>query len=265
MISAILSKTKITELLFALVLLFSSQVSAEELASQAEALIENLSPLASNIVRQSPHAVVIEDPYSYISGRPGKYIYQMMAKEDDEPDTKFEIHGEYSIGSDGSRRWISKIDDDFIEEWQADSKGNVHLIAQTDVESGYRVVFTPHLVLPAGALQGQHWENKSSLAVYEVSDPKIVAYEGSLLSKKVYEGLFEITTPAGSFDAILISDEYEIEIGPVNIKDRRYTFYASGVGKVAEIDGFHVSAFLFFHDRRNEVKVMMSLPQKYDE
>lgn len=138
-------------------------------------------------------------------------------------------------------------------------------MAQTDVDSGYRVVFTPHLLLPAGAQQGQHWKSESSLKVYETSDPDTVAYEGELLSDKSYVGRFEIITPAGKFDAILISDEYEINIGAVNIKDKRYTFYAPNVGKIAEIDGFHVSAFLFFHKRRNEVKVLMRLPQLTDE
>jgi hypothetical protein len=35
--------------------------------------------------------------------------------------------------------------------------------------------------------------------------------------------------------------------------------------KIAEIDGFHVSAFLFFHQRRNDVKVLMTAPLETEE
>ncbi|HDL01185.1 MAG TPA: hypothetical protein ENH23_03020 [candidate division Zixibacteria bacterium] len=238
---------------------------AEEVVTRAAHFKKILSPLGGNVVGKALPGIVINDPYKYISGKPGKYIYQIILEDNKNTNTKFEIHGEYDSKMDESRKWILKIDHDFIEEWQADNKGNVHLVAQTDIDSGYRVVLTPHLVLPAGAYQGQRWESESSLTAYEILSPDIIAYEGKLLSTKVYEGRFEVITPAGKFEAILISDEYAINIGAANIKDKRYTFYAPDVGKIAEIDGFHVSAFLVFHKRSNEVKVLMTLPQTTDE
>jgi len=244
---------------------FSGQIFAEEVTTHEEKLREILTPLGSNIVGKSLLGIVINDPYKYIAGRPGKYIYQMILKDDKSTNTKYELRGEFDSKVGELKKWSLKIDNDFIEEWEADSKGSIHLVAQTDVDSGYRVEFTPHLLLPAGAQQGQHWKSESSLNVYETSEPDIIAYEGELFSNKAYEGRFKVTTPAGKFDAILISDDYEINIGAVNIKDKRYTFYAPNVGKVAEIDGFHVSAFLFFHKRKNQVKILMTLPQSTDE
>ncbi|RLC97035.1 MAG: hypothetical protein DRI46_13315 [Chloroflexi bacterium] len=261
-----LFKTKYIELFFILLsMFFSNQMFAEETTTHEEKLREILSPLGNNIVGKSLPAIVIKDPFRYVSGKPGKYTYQMILTDDEDTVTKFEIRREMDSKIGEERKWSLEIDDDFIEEWQADSKGNIHLTAQTDVDSGYRVEFTPHLLLPAGARQGQHWRSKSSLNVYETSDPDTIAYEGELVSTKAYEGRFEVTTPVGKFDAILISDDYEINIGVVNIKDRRYTFYAPNIGKVAEIDGFHVSAFLFFHKRKNEVKILMNLPRLTDE
>jgi len=258
-----LLKIKNTEIIFILLLVFfSSQIYAEEVTTYEAKLREILSPLGNDIVGESLPDIIINDPYKYVSGKPGKYIYQMILTGDESTITKFEIRGEFDSGIGDLRKWFLKIDNDFIEEWEADSKGSIHLVAQTDVDSGYRVEFTPHLLLPAGAQQGQHWKSESSLNVYETSEPDTIAYEGELLSTKTYEGRFKITTPAGKFDAILISDDYEINIGAVNIKDKRYTFYAPNVGKVAEIDGFHVSAFIFFHKRRNEVKILMTLPDE---
>ena len=259
-------KIKNMKLYFVLLsMFFSGQIFAEEVTTHEEKLREILTPLGSNIVGKSLLGIVINDPYKYIAGRPGKYIYQMILKDDKSTNTKYELRGEFDSKVGELKKWSLKIDNDFIEEWEADSKGSIHLVAQTDVDSGYRVEFTPHLLLPAGAQQGQHWKSESSLNVYETSEPDIIAYEGELFSNKAYEGRFKVTTPAGKFDAILISDDYEINIGAVNIKDKRYTFYAPNVGKVAEIDGFHVSAFLFFHKRKNQVKILMTLPQSTDE
>jgi len=251
--------------LIILSMFFAHQVLAEDVATHEQKLREILSPLGSNIVGKSLPEVVIKDPYRYVAGKPGKYTYQMLATDDENTVTKFEMRSEIDLEIGKARKWSLEIDNDFIEEWEADNTGGIHMTAQTDVDSGYRVEFTPHLLLPAGARQRQQWKSESSLNVYETSDPDTIVYEGELVSTKAYEGRFEITTPAGKFDAILISDEYEINIGPVNIKDKRYVFYAFDVGKVAEIDGFHVSAFLFFHKRKNEVKILKSLPQSMGE
>jgi len=244
---------------------FGCQLHAEEETLSEANLRKILAPLGSAIVGDSLPGVVINDPYKYVSGKPGTYTYKMLLTDDENTSTKFEIRSESENGMGKLRKWSLKIDNDFIEEWAADREGSIHLMAQTDINSGYRVVFSPHLLLPAGAQQGQRWKSESHLNVYEISEPDTIVYEGTLFSSKAYEGRFKITTPAGKYDAILISDDYEINIGAVNINDKRYTFYAPDVGKIAEIDGFHVSAFLFFHKQRNEVKVLMTLPHTQNE
>lgn len=254
-------KTKKSGVYFICLMCIGNQVFAEDARAPEVNIREKLSQLGKNTVGDSLPGIVITDPYVYISGYPGNYNYRLVTTESDSPDASFETHSKVDSGKDKLKKWTLKIDNDFIEEWRVDSEGNVHLVAQTDLNSGYRVVLSPHLLLPAGAGQGQRWKSESNLKVYDVSEPDAVAYNGKLLSNKVYEGRFEVNTPAGKFDAILISDEYEINIGAVNIKDQRYTFYAPDVGKIAEIDGSHVSAFLFFHERNNRVKVLKSFPR----
>lgn len=257
-----LLKINDTELFFVLfAIFFSSQIVAEEITTKEAQIRTKLAPLGSNVVEDSLPGIIINKPYRYIVGNPGKYIYKVIKTDDESVNTNYELRRELDSDIGQLKSWSVKIDNDFIEEWATDNKGNVHLVAETDIDAGYRVELTPHLLLPAGAKQGQRWKNKSNLKVYETSDPGTIAYQGELLSDKTYEGRFKIITPAGNFDTILISDDYEINIGAVNIKDKRYTFYAPNVGKVAEIDGFHVSAFLFFHKRKNESKILMVLPQ----
>lgn len=237
----------------------SPQLFAQKTSTDEKQLRQTLSPFKNSIVGKSLPGIDINEPYRYLYGKPGKYIYQMLSV-DETSATKFEIHHDVNRKLREVKTWSLRIDNDFIEEWKADCKGNVHLLAQTHVDSGYRVVFAKHIILPVGARQGQRWQSESSLKVYDISDPGTVAYEGTLRSNKAYEGRFEVTTPAGKFDAILISDEYNLEIGSVDVTDKRCTFYAPNVGKVAEIDGFHVSAFLFYHEINNQVKILLSSP-----
>ncbi|RKZ68765.1 MAG: hypothetical protein DRQ44_03925 [Gammaproteobacteria bacterium] len=68
----------------------------------------------------------------------------MIIEGNKDSNTKFEIRSEYDGNIDQLRRWTLQTDNDFIEEWQADNKGNIHLVAQADIDSGYRVVLTPH-------------------------------------------------------------------------------------------------------------------------
>ena len=49
--------------------------------------------------------------------------------------------------------------------------------------------------------------------------------------------MHQVTTPAGTFQAAVIKTEYEIDILKiVSVRDTLYTFYAEGVGKVAEAE-----------------------------
>lgn len=235
-------------------------VHAEAADEKATRLRSALSTLGEGVVGKALSGRAIEDPYRYVSGKPGRYDYHIAIDTDGSEASAVELHSPLKGQVDGRKYWTVTIGERFIEEWVADGKGNVHLIAQTDNDSGYRVELSPHLLLPAGALPGQQWKVNSKLSVYDVSDLDTIAYEGSLISNKIYEGRYAVTTPAGKFDAVLISDEYEITVSEVNINDRRYTFYVENVGKVAEIDGFRVSAFILYNKDENRAKVLVSPP-----
>src|SRR5262249_3784666 len=79
--------------------------------------------------------------------------------------------------------------------------------------------------------------------VYSVNNPAIKWYTGRIRATTVYAGVYRVSTPAGVFRAALIKTEYQIDIfAVVSVRDTLYTFYAEGVGKVAEAEHRRIAA-----------------------
>jgi len=93
------------------------------------------------------------------------------------------------------------------------------------------------------------WETRvfeGKMEVYSSSDPGTKWYSGRIRATTAYAGAYQVTTPAGTFPAVLIRTDYRIDIlGVVSVKDTLHTFYAEGVGKVAETEHRRVSMGLF--------------------
>lgn len=93
-----------------------------------------------------------------------------------------------------------------------------------------------------------------------MAHPDETAYTGDMDITITYVGAYEVKTPAGTFPTVLIRSEFDIKIGPAKVKDVQYSFYAKGVGKVAEIEGLRVSAALIYHSNDKTAKVLAKKP-----
>ena len=98
------------------------------------------------------------------------------------------------------------------------------------------------------------------IKVTKVGKPDDVKYNGHMKATVSYEGAYEITTPAGKFEAALMKGVYDIKVGPADVKDVQYLFYAPGVGKVAEIESLSVSALLIYHSHDKTAKILTKHP-----
>jgi hypothetical protein len=54
---------------------------------------------------------------------------------------------------------------------------------------------------------------------------------------------------------VLIRSSYAGKVGPADVVDGGYVFYAQGVGIVASLERMHVTAFLFYNKRTKTPKV----------
>ena len=95
--------------------------------------------------------------------------------------------------------------------------------------------------------------------VYSLNNPAVKWYTGRIRATTVYAGVYRIATPAGVFSASLIKTEYQIDIlAVVSVRDTLYTFYADGVGKVAEAEHRRIAAMGLFNTDTKIGKVLVS-------
>ena len=94
---------------------------------------------------------------------------------------------------------------------------------------------------------GQPHTVKSQVDVYDLHNPKKKKYTGNLTFTYEDKGGWQITVPAGTFDARLIVVRSTGSIGPADVSSAYCVFYAKGIGRVAYVSRRHVSAYLVYH------------------
>jgi hypothetical protein len=114
------------------------------------------------------------------------------------------------------------------------------------------VRFEPPLIyLRAGMEPGERHVFEGTMDISSASRPAIKLYRGTIRATTVHAGVRRVTTPAGAFRAVVIKTEYEIDIlSIVSVRDSLYTFYAEGVGKVAEAERRQVAMGLLRTDTK---------------
>jgi hypothetical protein len=98
---------------------------------------------------------------------------------------------------------------------------------------------------------------KTDVKVYDLSHPDHLTHSGSLSILYSYVGAYEVTVPAGTFQAALFKWDYKGKVGPAEVEDVQYQFYAADVGTVAMIEKTDVSAFLVYHQHTKIGKLLI--------
>ena len=136
------------------------------------------------------------------------------------------------------------------------------LVLPSQITHPYRVLvyFEPPLsYLLAGMEPGESRTFDGRMDVYSLNNPAVKWYTGRIRATTVYAGVYRIATPAGVFSASLIKTEYQIDIlAVVSVRDTLYTFYADGVGKVAEAEHRRIHAMGLFTTDTKIGKVLVS-------
>jgi hypothetical protein len=136
------------------------------------------------------------------------------------------------------------------------------LVLPSQITHAYQalVYFEPPLsYLIAGLGPGESQTFDGRMDVYSVKNPALKWYTGRIRATTVYTGVYRVTTPAGTFRAALIKSEYQIDIfAVVSVKDTLYTFYAEGIGKVAEAEHRRIAAMGLLNSDTKVGKILMS-------
>ena len=216
-----------------------------------------LALLGEGVVGKALPAQPIEDAGKFLDLKAGPHTFRVVSGKDK---GKMQVETYSSLGTkDGSQHWKRTIGDQY-DEFLALSAGATGKTAETEKEHGYRATFDPPMHEHVGIAPGESVNIESKLRVSTEKDPDDIKYTGKMNSKITYLGAYQVKVPAGTFDAVLVKADFKLHVGPADVEDTQYTFFAQGVGKVAEIEALRISAALIYHSHSKTAKVLVSHP-----
>jgi len=137
--------------------------------------------------------------------------------------------------------------------------GDLMMPAVTDSDEGVVVITTPaNPFLIKGIQPGETRTFSQTVSVNYLDDPTKQDYSGNLNASYTYVGTYQVTVPAGTYQAVLMRLKYEGKVGPAHTKDTAYYFFAPQVGVVAMISQEDVEAFWIIHIDSKMGKVLAS-------
>jgi hypothetical protein len=220
--------------------------------------IELLQILGDGVVGGPESAPTLRDPGRLARWEPGEWRYRITSGA---RSGQTEVESVASIGKTARgetwKRTIGQESTLFIREV---SGGGLVLPSQITHAYQALVYFEPPLsYLIAGLRPGESQSFDGRMDVYSVNNPAIKWYTGRIRATTVYTGVYRVTTPAGTFRAALIKTEYQIDIfAVVSVKDTLYTFYAEGIGKVAEAEHRRIAAMALLNSDTKIGRVLVS-------
>jgi hypothetical protein len=126
--------------------------------------------------------------------------------------------------------------------------GDLIMTAVSDTDEGVIAVTTPaNPFVLTGMQPGESRTFSQAVAVNYLDDPTKRDWGGNLNATYTYVGTYQVTVPAGTFNAILIRFAYTGKVGPADVKYTAWYFFARGVGLVAMVNLEDVSAFWIYH------------------
>jgi hypothetical protein len=140
---------------------------------------------------------------------------------------------------------------------QATTNGGIVIRGEEDLEEKVLSRFTPgQPLIIAGLKPGESRRVTVKVEVSDLADPTVIDHKGSLDIAYTYVGVYKVTVPAGSYDAVLIRWDYKGSVGPADIEETLYRFFAPGAGMVAMIENRHISAMLIYNDKTKLGKLL---------
>jgi len=226
------------------------RVVAEEGHSESSAS-EVLGVLGDGVVGDSQPARPLGDPATLARWERGEWKYRITAgprRGKTESETLSPIAGSTSRGE----TWARTIGQDYTLHLSRAADGSLFMASEIAQIYNVLVLFEPPLsYLIAGLSPGERRLFDGAMEIYASRKQSNKLYSGRIQAVTVYDGVYRITVPAGTFNAVLIRTDYQIDVlALVSVKDTLYTFYAEGVGKVAEAEHRRISAKLFTTDTK---------------
>jgi hypothetical protein len=135
--------------------------------------------------------------------------------------------------------------------------GDLIMPAISDFDEGVVVVSTPATpFVTKGMKPGDSVTLTQAVSVNYLDNPSKQDHSGNLTTTQTYVGTYQVTVPAGTFDAVLLRLHYDGKVGPADVKYKSWYFFARGVGVIAMITHEEVDAMWIYHTNTTTGKVL---------
>jgi len=224
-------------------------------------IAKDLELFGKGVVGRALPAEPIEDVHEIANLGSGVWEYEIVHGGDDGDKVKRESY-ERLPDEKGAEVWKRTVGTEFVEYVRIDSEHRFGKHLEDDLEVGYSSRFNPGMVWLSKTPAGKTRKIESKIEAFKTGKPDHTSYSGTVKAELEYVGTYEVTTPAGTWPAVLARMAFDIEIGPADVTDTTYMFFAKGVGKIAEIEVTNVSALLVYHSHAKVAKVLTKYPKR---
>ncbi len=223
---------------------------------------KNLELLGEGVVGKAVPAPDFHDAEKILNILPGVWKYKIVAGGEDGAKQRTETYTETEPYK-GNKAWKRALGVQYIEYIHVDSDGNFVKHSQDAPELGYTTDFTPGITVPIDLKPGETQTHENMLRAFKTGQrDKKGGYKGKAINNITYVGAYEVTTPAGTWPAVLVENSFTIKIGPASVSDKVYIFVAPGIGRIAEVEVTNISAILIYHAHTKIAKVLSEYPKR---
>jgi hypothetical protein len=214
--------------------------------------------LGAGVVGDAQPAPPLADPAMVARWEAGEWSYRITAGAR-QGQTEREVLAPISATA-RKETWERTVGREYTLYLRRAPEGSLVMPAEIAHDYKALVHFEPPLsYLIAGLAPGDTHRFDGQIDVYSSRDPATKWYTGRIQATTTYAGVYRVATPAGTHNARLIRTQYRIDIlTVVSVRDTLYTFYADGVGKVAEAERRRISMVGLFGSDTTLGKVLMS-------
>jgi hypothetical protein len=212
--------------------------------------------LGKNVVGNPVVTTPISDPLEYFPLEEGTWIYRVTNGKNkgksvqqvltrlkrDRPDTSWR----QAAGTNSVLYLLNTAND------------GVEIVSTEDQEQGVISRYSPREpIILQGMNPGDTKLMKTDVKVYDLSHPDHLTHKGFMNITYSYVGAYVVKVPAGTFKASLFKWQYKGKVGPAEVQDIQYRFFAKDVGTVAMIEKTDVTALLVYREHTKIGKVLI--------
>jgi hypothetical protein len=210
--------------------------------------------LGKNVIGKAVQGKPLEKPgESEIYTKGGTWSYELTSGKKSGTDCSDTI---VLYSGEDRKGWKYHSCLELIDFESVDSKGNIIVTSTVNHEHGVVTRFDPPMTaIKAGVAPGDKITQTVDVKVYDLSNPDRETYSGTLDITLQYVGAYEVTVPAGTFEAALLRWYFNGKIGPATYEDRRYRLINLDEGLIAAVEQTETFV-IFYHERERVGKIL---------